>query len=56
MEIIRANKEAAGFSTIVATAAALVPRIGELYDIERGLKESHADPSGGARRPQPPAL
>jgi transposase len=43
VEIIRANQDAAGFSTIVATAAALVARIGELYDIERALKESQAD-------------
>ena len=43
VEIIRANKTAAGFSTIVATATALVARIGELYGIERQLKESRAD-------------
>lgn len=43
VEIVRANQDAAGFSTIVATAAALVARIGELYDIERELKESQAD-------------
>lgn len=42
VEIVRANQEAAGFSTIVATATALVARIGELYDIERELKESQA--------------
>ena len=43
VEIIRANKTAAGFSTIVATATALVARIGELYAIERQLRESRAD-------------
>ena len=43
VEIIRANKTAAGFGTIVATATALVARIGELYAIERQLKESRAD-------------
>ena len=43
VEIIRANKTAAGFSIIVATATALVARIGELYAIERQLKESRAD-------------
>lgn len=43
VEIIRANKEAAGFSTIVATATALLARIGELYAIERQLKQSRAD-------------
>ncbi len=43
VEIIRANQKAAGFSTIVFTATALVARIGELYDIERQLKESQAD-------------
>jgi transposase len=44
VEIVRANQEAAGFSAIVATAAALVARIGELYDIERQLRESQAGP------------
>lgn len=42
VEIIRANRDAAGFSTIVATATAFVARIGELYDIERELKENQA--------------
>ena len=42
VEIVRANQDAAGFSAIVATATALVARIGELYDIERQLKESQA--------------
>jgi transposase len=42
VEIIRANQKAAGLSTIVATATALVARIGELYAIERKLKESQA--------------
>ena len=42
VEIIRANRKAAGFSTIVATATALVARIGGLYAIERQLKESQA--------------
>ena len=42
VEIIRANRAAPGFSSIVATATALVARIGELYDIERQLKESQA--------------
>ena len=43
VEIIRVNKDVAGFSAIVATATALVARIGELYAIERQLKESGAD-------------
>ena len=43
VEIVRANKDVAGFSTIVTTAAALVARIGELYTIERQLKEAGAD-------------
>lgn len=45
VEIVRANQDAAGFSAIVATAAALVAlvaRIGELYGIERELKENQA--------------
>ena len=49
VEIIRANKDAAGFSAIVATATALTARIGELYDIERELKEGNASE---ARRQQ----
>ena len=43
VEIVRANKDVAGFSTIVDTATALVARIGELYDIERQLKTEGAD-------------
>ena len=43
VEIVRANKDVAGFSAIVATASALVARIGEIYDIERQLKEADAD-------------
>ena len=43
VEIVRANKDVAGFSAIVATASALVARIGELYTIERQLKEAGAD-------------
>jgi len=39
---VRANKDAAGFSAIVDTAAAIVARIDELYGIERALKEAHA--------------
>jgi hypothetical protein len=43
VEIVRANKEVAGFSAIVTTATALVARIGELYAIERQMKQSGAD-------------
>jgi transposase len=43
VEIVRANKDVAGFSAIVTTATALVARIGELYAIERQLKQSGAD-------------
>ena len=43
VEIVRANRTVAGFSAIVATAAALVARIGELYAIERQLREAGAD-------------
>ena len=43
VEIVRANKDVVGFSAIVDTAAALVARIGELYAIERQLKEATAD-------------
>ena len=42
VEIERANKDAAGFSAIVDTAAAIVARIDELYGIEREMKEAHA--------------
>jgi hypothetical protein len=42
VDIIRANQTAAGFSSVVATATGFVARIGELYDIERQLKESQA--------------
>jgi hypothetical protein len=42
VEIVRANKDAAGFSAIVDTAAAIVARIDELYGIEREMKEAHA--------------
>jgi len=43
VEIVRANQDVAGLSTVVATAAALVARIGELYAIERQLKDAGAD-------------
>jgi len=43
VEIVRINKDVAGFSAIVDTAAAIVARIGELYAIERQLKEAGAD-------------
>ena len=43
VEIVRANKDVVGFSAIVDTAAALVARIDQLYDIERQLKEAGAD-------------
>lgn len=46
VEIVRANQATAGFSAIVATATALTARIGELYDIERELKESQATEAG----------
>ena len=43
VEIVRANRDIAGFSNVVDTAAALVGRIGEIYEIERQLKEAGAD-------------
>ena len=42
VEIVRANRDAAGFSVIVDNAAALVARIDELYGIERKMKEKNA--------------